>query len=60
MAEYLWEQLRKIGGRESPVYPSTWIFGTGPQTLVLNAYVDDLTLSGPVELHASFGISYVA
>ena len=51
---HLWEQLRKIGGRESPAYPSTWIFGTGPQTLVLNVYVDDLTLSGPVELHASF------
>ena len=51
---HLWEQLRKLGGQESPAYPSTWVFGKGSQTLVLNIYVDDLTLSGPVELHAPF------
>ena len=50
----MWEQLRKLEGQESPAYPSTWIFGKGSQTLVLNVYVDDLTLSGPVELHAPF------
>ena len=54
MQNHLWEQLRKLGGQESPAYPSTWILGKGSQTLVLNAYVDDLTLSGPVELRAPF------
>ena len=47
-------QLKKLGGRESAAYPSSWVFGTGAQTLALNVYVNDLTLSGPVELHAPF------
>ena len=52
--DHLTVQLKKLGGRELPAYPSTWIFNIGSQKLVLNVYVDDLTLSGPVELHSQF------
>ena len=52
--KHLEERLWAIGGTESPEYPSTWFFTRGGRTLVLNVYVDDLTLSGPTELHAPF------
>ena len=41
--DHLTAELKKLGGRAA--YPSSWVFGTGAQTLVLNVYVDDLTLS---------------
>ena len=52
--KHLEKRLRAIGGTESPEYPSTWFFTRGGRTLVLNVCVDDLTLSGPTELHAPF------
>ena len=52
--DHLTAQLKKLGGQESSSYPSSWVFGSGAQKLILNVYVDDLTLSGPVDLHAPF------
>ena len=52
--DHLTAQLKRLGGREMPAYPSSWVFDIGSQKLVLNVYVDDLTLSGPVELHSQF------
>ena len=53
--DHLTAQLKRLGGREIPEYPSSWVFNVGSsQKLVLNVYVDDLTLSGPVELHSQF------
>ena len=48
------DRLQALGGTESTEYPSTWLFTRGG--LVLNVYVDDLTLSGPTELHAAFWV----
>ena len=55
--EHLATRLAALGGVELEQYPSNWVFRRGPNdehTLLLNAYVDDLTLSGPIWLHEEF------
>ena len=44
----------KLGGVESELYPSNWFFRRNGHTLLLNIYVDDLTLCGRSHLHMSF------
>ncbi|CAE7871414.1 unnamed protein product, partial [Symbiodinium necroappetens] len=51
---FLERHLRELCGTECPEYPSNWIFRQNGKTLILNVYVDDLTLSGPTELHQQF------
>ena len=51
---YLSERLAKLGGVESELYPSNWFFRRHGHTLLLNIYVDDLTLCGRSHLHSSF------
>ena len=51
---YLSERLVKLGGVESELYPSNWFFRRNGHTLLLNIYVDDLTLCGRSHLHMSF------
>ena len=51
---YLSERLTKLGGVESEIYPSNWFFRRNGHTLLLNIYVDDLTLCGRSHLHSSF------
>ena len=52
--QFLERHLRELGGTECPEYPSNCIFNLNGKTLILNIYVDDLTLSGPAELHQQF------
>ena len=52
--EHLSERLQAIGGVEIPEHPSNWVFRMGNDILLLNVYVDDLTLTGKSSLHASF------
>ena len=52
--QFLERHLRELGGKECPEYPSNWLFHLNGKTLILNIYVDDLTLSGPAELHQQF------
>ena len=47
-------KLRQLGGIESELYPSNWFFQRRGPTLLLNIYVDDLTLSGRSHLHKEF------
>ena len=51
---YLSERLAKLGGVESELYPSNWFFRRNGHTLLLNIYVDDLSLCGRSHLHDSF------
>ena len=51
---YLSERLVKLGGVESELYPSNWFFRRNGHTLLLNIYVDDLTLCGRSDLHKAF------
>ena len=52
--EFLSAKLRMLGGVESELYPSNWIFLRHGHTLLLNIYVDDLTLCGRSHLHVKF------
>ena len=52
--DFLASKLRQLGGVESEQYPSNWYFRRMNHTLLLNIYVDDLTLSGRSHLHAGF------
>ena len=52
--EFLSVKLRQLGGIESELYPSNWFFQWRGHTLLLNIYVDDLTLSGRSHLHKEF------
>ena len=46
--------LSSLGGVELDLFPSNFLFQVGDQVLLLNIYVDDLTLSGPKHLHQEF------
>ena len=46
--------LSSLGGVELDLFPSNFLFQVGDQVLLLNIYVDDLTLSGPKRLHQDF------
>ena len=52
--EFLSKKLRQLGGVESELYPSNWLFRRNGHTLLLNIYVDDLTLCGRSHLHVGF------
>ena len=52
--EFLSAKLRQLGGIESELCPSNWVFQRRGHTLLLNIYVDDLTLSGRSHLHKEF------
>lgn len=52
--EFLSTKLKKPGGVESELYPSNWLFRRNGHTLLLNIYVDDLTLCGRSNLHVGF------
>ena len=52
--EHLAQKLRSLGGEEVPGHPSNWLFWFKRELLVLNIYVDDLSLAGKVELHQEF------
>ncbi|CAE7223108.1 unnamed protein product [Symbiodinium natans] len=59
LAGKLWQKhlasvLTSFGGIEMDLFPSNFIFQMGSHTLLLNVYVDDLTLSGAKHLHAQF------
>ncbi|CAE7489935.1 unnamed protein product [Symbiodinium natans] len=59
LAGKLWQKhlasvLTSFGGVEMDLFPSNFIFQMGSHTLLLNVYVDDLTLSGAKHLHAQF------
>ena len=45
--EFLSAKLRMLGGVESELYPSNWIFRRHGHTLLLNIYVDYLTFVWP-------------
>ena len=60
LAGKLWQKhlsavLSSLGGVELDLFPSNFLFfQVGDQVLLLNIYVDDLTLSGPKRLHQEF------
>ena len=59
LAGKLWQRhlsavLSSLGGVELDLFPSNFLFQVGDQVLLLNIYVDDLTLSGPKHLHQEF------
>ena len=56
--DHLDRQLRSLGAQEMPMYPSNylipWNIGSETVTLLINVYVDDLTLCGDVRCHSDF------
>ena len=52
--DHLANALTALGGVEVAEHPSNWIFRLDGHVLVLNIYVDDLTLAGPSNLHSRF------
>ena len=60
--DYLLERIKRLNGTEMPGFPSNFVFKfvLDDQTviLILNVYVDDLTLSGPKRLHERFWKSF--
>ena len=52
--QYLADRLTRMGGVESALYPSNWFFRRQGGILLLNIYVDDLTLCGSTSLHQKF------
>ena len=56
--EHLDRVLREIGAKEMPMYPSNYIINWNcdgqTHVLLLNVYVDDLTLCGNQSCHSSF------
>ena len=59
LAGALWQRhlsavLSSLGGVELDLFPSNFLFQVGDQVLLLNIYVNDLTLSGPKRLHQEF------
>lgn len=56
--DHLDRRLRNLGAQELPMYPSNyivpWKIGNEVVTLLLNVYVDDLTLCGDQRCHAEF------
>ena len=59
LAGKLWQDhlataLAALGGVEVTEHPSNWLFRIDGHVLVLNIYVDDLTLAGHASLHSRF------
>ena len=52
--EHLSAALTALGGVEVAAHPSNWLFRLEGQVMVLNIYVDDLTLAGAAKLHGQF------
>jgi hypothetical protein len=56
--DHLDRRLRALGAEEMPMYPSNylipWKIGNQTVTLLLNVYVDDLTLCGDQRCHSDF------
>lgn len=56
--DHLDRRLRNFGAQELPMYPSNyivpWKIGNETITLLLNVYVDDLTLCGDQRCHTEF------
>ena len=52
--EHLVQKLRSLGGEEIPGHPSKWIFRTKGEIMILNIYVDDLSLAGRADLRKVF------
>ena len=52
--EYLSRILVSLHGKESSEFPSNWTFEYQNGIIILNIYVDDLTLCGPSSLHSAF------
>ena len=52
--EYLARILVSLGGQESREFPSNWFFEYSSGILILNIYVDDLSLCGLKKLHKPF------
>ena len=52
--EYLSRILVSLGGKESQEFPSSWFFEYHDGVLILNIYVDDLSLCGLTKLHTPF------
>ena len=55
----LWQEclsriLISLGGKESQEFPSNWFFEYKDGVLILNIYVDDLSLCGLTKLHTPF------
>ncbi|CAE7257616.1 RE2 [Symbiodinium sp. CCMP2592] len=50
----LHEILISLGGKESQEFPSNWFFEYKDGVLILNIYVDDLSLCGLTKLHTPF------
>ena len=48
--EHLSAALTALGGVEVAEHPSNWLFRLEGQVMVLNIYVDDLTLAGAAKL----------
>ena len=53
--EFLSKKLRQLSGVEPELYPSNWLFRRNGHTLLLNIYVDDLTLCGRATSMLGFG-----
>ena len=59
LAGRLWQDhlaaaLEALGGVEVAEHPSNWLFRLDGHVLILNIYVDDLTLAGHASLHSRF------
>ena len=52
--DFLAEKLTRLGGVESELYKSNWIFRRKDEPVLLNIYVDDLTLAARHDLHHDF------
>ena len=52
--EHLSAALTALGAVEVAEHPSNWLFRLEGQVMVLNIYVDDLTLAGAAKLHGQF------
>ena len=52
--EYLESRIAKIGATPVRGFPSNFIFNIDGHRMILNVYVDDLTLSGASHLHKAF------
>ena len=60
----LWQEfpesrISRLGASQIPEFPSNFLFHIEGHKMLLNMYVDDLTLSGKRGLHAKFGSSFL-
>ena len=52
--DFLADKLKRLGGLEPELCKSNWIFRRKDQPVLLNIYVDDLTLAARHDLHSDF------